>query len=71
MYYIYMYYLESYVVYFPVTGTLSFLTLHSPSTLASGDDNYGGFVSTGGAFEFGDGYIYSVYVSTVQKDACI
>ena len=47
----------------PVTGTLSFLTLYSPSTVSSGDDDYSGPVSTGGAFEFGDGYIYSVYVS--------
>ena len=56
--------------YFPVTGRLSFLTLNSPSTLASGDDNYGvgDSVSTGGAFEFGDGYIYSVFVSTIQTD---
>ena len=50
---------------FSVTGTLSFLTLYSPSTF-SGDDNYVGPVSTGEAFEFGDGYIYSVYVSNVQ-----
>ena len=28
-------------------------------------------MSTGGAFEFGDGYIYSVYVSTVQKDTLL
>ena len=66
-----MYYLDSYVVYFPVTGTLSFLTLYSPSTVSSGDDNYGGSVSTEGAFEFGDGYVYSVYVSTVQKGTCV
>ena len=57
-----------YVVY-PVTGTLSFLTLNSPSTVSSGDDNYGGAVSTRGAFDFGGGYIYNVHVSTVQKDA--
>ena len=56
--------------YFPVTGILSFLTLYSPSTVSSGDSYYGGPVSTEGAFEFGDGYVYSVYVSTVQKDAC-
>ena len=66
-----MYYLDGYVVYFPVTGTLPFLTLNSSSTVSSGDDNYGGSVSTGAAFEFGDGYIYSVYVSTVQNDTCI
>ena len=53
-------------VVFSVTGTLSFLTLNSPSTVSRGDDNYGGSVSIGGTFEFGNGYISSVYVSTVH-----
>ena len=67
-----MYSLDNYMyVVFPVTGTLSFLTLYSPSTISRGNDYYGGRVSTGGAFEFGNGYIYSVYVSTVQKDTCV
>ena len=57
--------------YFSVTGTLPFLTLHSPSTVSSGDDYYGGSVSTGRRFKFGDGYVHSVYVSTVQKDTCV
>ena len=47
----------------PVTGTLSFLTLYSPSSISSGDD-YGGPVSTRGAFEFGNGYINVLRVST-------
>ena len=68
----YMYSLDNYMyVVFPFTGTLSFLTLYSPSTVTRGDEDYGGRVSTGGGFEFGNGYIYSVYVSTVQKDTCV
>ena len=39
--------------------------------MSSGDQTHGGPVSTGGAFEFGNGHIYSVYVSTVQKDTCV
>ena len=63
----YMYSFDNYVyVVSPVTGTLSFLTLNFPAIVASGDDYYGSSVSTVGAFEFGNGYIYNVYVSTVQ-----
>ena len=51
---------------FPVTGTLPFLTLYSASTVTRGDEYFGGPVSTLGTFEFGDGYVKSVYVSTVQ-----
>ena len=58
-------------MFFPVTGTLFFLTLNSPSSVSSGDGDYGGPVSTRGAFEFGNSYIYSVYVSTIQKDICV
>ena len=64
--YIYMFSLDNYVVS-PVTGTLSFLTLYSPSTVSSGDDDYSGPVSTGtSAFAFGNSYIYNVYVSTIH-----
>ena len=56
------------LVVFSITGTLFFLTLNSSSTVSSGDDNYGGPVSTGGAFEFGNSYIYNVYVSSIQTD---
>ena len=55
----------------PVTATLSFLTLNSPLTVSSGDDDYAGPVSTGTGFQFGDGYIHSVYVSIIQKDAYV
>ena len=57
------------MVYFLVTGRLSFLTLYRATTLSRGFDSYP--VSTGGAFQFGDGYVYSVYVSTVEKDTCV
>ena len=59
-------------VVFPVTERLSFLTLYSPSTVSSGDEYYAGPVSTGtSSFEFGDDYIYSVYVSkTVHCIMC-
>ena len=57
---------------FPVTGTLPFLTLFSPLTVSSGDEYYGGPVSTGlgRRFRFGDGNDFRVYVSTVQNDTC-
>ena len=53
--------------YFPVTGTLSFVTLYSPSTLTSGDENYGGFLLTRTGFMFGNDYVYSIFVSAVQN----
>ena len=45
-----------------LTGTLNFLPLSSFSSLY-GDDVFSEYISTQGAFSFGTGTVYGVYVS--------
>ena len=47
-------------------GTLNFVTLHSPRTLAVGDNSFSERISTGGAFPFGKESEFYVYVRLVH-----
>ena len=50
------------LLHLPVIGTLNFVTLYSATSLSREDDAYSSPISTDGAFRFGTGYVYSVYV---------